>query len=130
MTWIEITFFVLLAAVFVFGILLDVGEGHGNGLPCFFLLPLFFVILFGLFPMAIVVANTSETLVKEEQLKILSNIMVDGKMVIITDQVDTVTLTSYAEIININSGKTLVKRFYEKNVYYGPDSSWTKIEIK
>lgn len=75
MTWIEITFFVLLFGVFIFGFILDVNQDYGGGPPFFFFLPLFFAILFGLLPVTIVTVNTPTTFVKEEPLKILSNIV-------------------------------------------------------
>lgn len=129
MTWIEITFLVLLFGAFVFGLISDFGE-NGGGPPMFFFFPLFFAMLLGVLPSLIVTANTPTTLVREESLEFLSKTIVDGKMVIITNQADTVTFTSYADITDINSGKLLVKRFYKKDVYYGPDKTWNSIEVK
>ena len=125
MTWIEITFFVLLFGVFVFGCIIS----H-DGSPLFILLPFMFIMVFGAFPYLIVKENTEVVMVKEEPVKILSNVMVDGKMVIITDTAEKVEFTEYKDVTDMNSGKQLVKRFYKKDVYYGPDTSWDKIEIK
>jgi len=125
MTWIEITFWVLLFGVFIIGCIVS-----DNDSPLFILLPFMFIMVFGALPYLIIRENTEVVMVKEEPVKILSNVMVDGKMVIITDTAEKVEFTEYKDVIDINSGKQLIKRFYKKDVYYGPDSSWDKIEIK
>ena len=128
MTWIEITFFILLLLIFVFGVTVDLTVY--SDVPACILLPIMFSVVFGMIPSALVDANTETTLVKEVPLKILSNIMIDNKMVIVTDSVDKIVFSEYDDIVNINAGKGLVKRYYEKNVYYGFDSKWNTIEIK
>lgn len=128
MTWIEITFFILLLLVFCLGFIIDMSSDAGA--PACILLPLMFSAVFGMMPSAIVDANTETTFIKEVPVKILSNVMIDNKMVIITDSVDKIVFSEYKDIVNMNAGKGLVKRYYEKNVYYGFDSKWNAIEIK
>lgn len=127
MTWIEITFFVLLGGVFIFGLCIDINE---NGFGLCVLFPLIFSLFLGLFPMTITDTNTKTTFVKEEPLQILQKVTIDGELIVITDQADKITFTKYKDVPRINDGAQLVKRHYKKDVYYGPDSSWSNIEVK
>jgi|688.fasta_scaffold04283_22 hypothetical protein len=128
MTWIEITFFILLPLTFSLGFAMDMSGDSTS--PACILLPLMFSAMFGLMPATIVDANTETTFIKEVPVKILSNVMINNKMVIITDSVDEIVFSEYKDIVNMNAGKGLVKRYYEKNVYYGFNSKWNAIEIK